>query len=787
MASAELVIAFSARLDGLESSISKVNTSLANLERTSQNAATNIQQAGQRSSSAWESAAGSIRNYAAAWVTIQGLTVTGRFLSSISDLEGSFNRLQLQLGGMPALARQTFGALTDIAVRTGQPLQGVVDQFTRFQVALASSNIPVTVRDMEKLVETLQNFARLSTGASGGMAITQLAQGLASGRLQGDELRSIMENMPLLAQALARELNVSVGELRKMGEEGRLVTSNVLPALIRAGDRMAEQMRGVPLTLAQSFQSLLTNTMSFITNIDTAIGGTEFLSRVLTMGSNYVRQMAVATGMANPRDTIGGLTRDINNAQEAVNRLAQAMRDLPAAPEGDSPSQNAARGRIEARRATLQRQIDAQLADIQRFEIQRLGIESEGDRESTIQNLNNLESARTASEASFARELEAARRAGSDQYRIRAESHERIRGLMDQYATYRQSHSEQENRIARGEMNAAIRLEQERADREIAQLGAADARRAEAAQRREETEAARTLARLNRLRELVQRQGDPLDQLRVNMTSENRMTGLREFFLDDTMAAEGMRTAVGYATEQIRNFFNALNERGRGPATGIDEARRSIEDMSRLLFPNAGPARQTFVEQADAQIEPTLERMRQKFQTWYDLAKDGVTKFSSALADSIVDFATTGSANFAKMAEDFAKAIAKMILNAMIFRAIMLSLRAVGIDLMMPQPRMAGGEVTAGEPYIVGERQPELFVPGSSGYVFPTAGRSGEVTVNVFNNAPNTRATARESNDGSGGKTIEIFVEEVVNRGIATGKFDNTMGASFGAARIGRV
>jgi hypothetical protein len=60
-------------------------------------------------------------------------------------------------------------------------------------------------------------------------------------------------------------------------------------------------------------------------------------------------------------------------------------------------------------------------------------------------------------------------------------------------------------------------------------------------------------------------------------------------------------------------------------------------------------------------------------------------------------------------------------------------------DIMRGSPkrlpgRAAGGPVTGGAPYIVGERGPELFVPGSSGGIVPNGKLGGQVTVtNHFN------------------------------------------------------
>ena len=64
--------------------------------------------------------------------------------------------------------------------------------------------------------------------------------------LQGDELRSILEAMPLLAEGLAKELGVSIGELRKLGSEGKLTAERVFPALLRATERLGAELDRAP-------------------------------------------------------------------------------------------------------------------------------------------------------------------------------------------------------------------------------------------------------------------------------------------------------------------------------------------------------------------------------------------------------------------------------------------------------------------------------------------------------------------------------------------------------------
>ena len=62
-------------------------------------------------------------------------------------------------------------------------------------------------------------------------AFRQLAQALGSGRLAGDEFRSVSEQIPTLLQPIATELNVPIGKLKELAAEGKLTSDVVLRAL----------------------------------------------------------------------------------------------------------------------------------------------------------------------------------------------------------------------------------------------------------------------------------------------------------------------------------------------------------------------------------------------------------------------------------------------------------------------------------------------------------------------------------------------------------------------------
>ena len=91
----------------------------------------------------------------------------------------------------------------------------------------------VGVEDIKSTFFGFNTAAKLA-GAStmeASNAFRQLAQALGSGRLQGDEFRSISEQIPTLLAPVADELNVTVGELKKFASEGKLTSDVVLRAL----------------------------------------------------------------------------------------------------------------------------------------------------------------------------------------------------------------------------------------------------------------------------------------------------------------------------------------------------------------------------------------------------------------------------------------------------------------------------------------------------------------------------------------------------------------------------
>lgn len=109
-------------------------------------------------------------------------------------------------------------------------------------------------------------------------AMYQLTQAMASGRLQGDEFRSIMENAPLLAQAIAEKMGKTVGELREMSSQGLITADVIKGALFDAAEETNAKFAALPMTFGQ-VATVIGNTLlqTFDPIIQTIGKGAQFI------------------------------------------------------------------------------------------------------------------------------------------------------------------------------------------------------------------------------------------------------------------------------------------------------------------------------------------------------------------------------------------------------------------------------------------------------------------------------------------------------------------------------
>lgn len=192
----------------------------------------------------------------------------------------ALNRLQTATGSIGE-AQAAYEGLYAVAMRTGVSVADGARTFQRF--AFAARDLGASSEDTIKVVQAIQQAALISgaTTQESVSASIQLGQALSSGVLQGDELRSLTENMPILAREMAKHLGIGYDQFRKMAKEGKFTSSVVFPALLKSAaemDRLFEQMTP---TMALGWSRLGVVVQRILSDIDKALGISQGAARWL--------------------------------------------------------------------------------------------------------------------------------------------------------------------------------------------------------------------------------------------------------------------------------------------------------------------------------------------------------------------------------------------------------------------------------------------------------------------------------------------------------------------------
>lgn len=190
-------------------------------------------------------------------------------------------KLSLVVSGTAALARVQ-SDLFNVSQRTRTGFKETADLFG--SLARSTERLGVSQRDVVSVTETINKAIQISgaSAASASAALIQLGQGFASGTLRGEELNSVLEQTPRLARAIADGLGVSVGQLRQLGQEGKLTADAVFGALQKAGASINDEFAKLPLTVGGALTQAQNAFLQFVDVVNNSTGATGGLAGAIS-------------------------------------------------------------------------------------------------------------------------------------------------------------------------------------------------------------------------------------------------------------------------------------------------------------------------------------------------------------------------------------------------------------------------------------------------------------------------------------------------------------------------
>ena len=211
---------------------------------------------------ATETAATSASNGLGRFISMVGGLAAAKKVMDLTDTYTSTNaRLSMITGSLEeqkALQKDIFDAANrargqyDAMANASAKLKMLAgDSFGNNQEAIA-------------FAELLTNSLKVS-GASQGeqdSAFLQLTQAMTAGKLQGDEFRSIMENAPMVADAIATYMGKSKSELKELSSKGLITSEIIKGAMFAAADDINGKFSQMPMTFADIWNMISNNAMS---------------------------------------------------------------------------------------------------------------------------------------------------------------------------------------------------------------------------------------------------------------------------------------------------------------------------------------------------------------------------------------------------------------------------------------------------------------------------------------------------------------------------------------------
>lgn len=222
---------------------------------------------------AWGQITASLSAYLSVATAVQAL----KFADDWNTLQQRVKAATKETGDYVGVAKELYA----ISKQNGAALEDVVATFQR--LALARKEIKATNGEILTVTNSVLQLGRLSGASTAAMqaGTLQFAQAMGAGVFRAEELNSVLENLPALADRIAKGMGLTVGKLRQAVLDGRVLSREVFNAILSQSEDIAREMESMPLNLQRSWTVATTALGKFLAKLDELTGVTDFISKSL--------------------------------------------------------------------------------------------------------------------------------------------------------------------------------------------------------------------------------------------------------------------------------------------------------------------------------------------------------------------------------------------------------------------------------------------------------------------------------------------------------------------------
>ena len=695
----------------------------------------------------------------------------GKAFLVAADNMSQLNARIERLTGSAAAASQTMQNLMRISSATGGSLQDTAKLWETLSTALRDTG--ATNSQIIQLTETLQKIGRIGGSSSEEMAnaLRQFGQSISSGTVRVEEFNSILEQMPELARQIAAGMGVSIGELRQLMLDGKLTAEDALNAIQKQTGSVNAEFEKLPRTLSQANTALTNSFLSMIDSVNQATGASSGLVAIIDSMTAALDRLVGKAASADAQIS------DLNSTAEMFTRRARTWSWLGL---DGWEAQNKALAGLSNKAAML---------------VGDLAAVSKASQ--TAANTKPIEIKTTAT-GKKAKGGKSAAQKEAEQY---AKSQESVNQKLDELKQKSELSARSVGELSRAQavLNAQQSLGNTATQEQLMLAGQlagkawdnANALREQAKAERERTDAANKFTSIHGktsktagLDSQYQKDIADIDQYAQLYPqkigeAEAARAAIEQQYRDQRNAAMWEEWAQqNAATQAAAAAFDSLGSVASNALTGIITGSMSASDAMRSIGMTV--------------LNSVINTFVQMGIEWVKAAITGSSAQIAATA-ATTSAAVAGTATTTAASVSSAAATTAAWTPAAIVASIgsFGGAAAIGIGAVIAAMAMAGGiagkrknggPVSAGSMYQVGEGgMPEIYqasngsqymIPGDNGKVISnkdlnSGSAGGGVVVNI-NNYTGATVDAQATPDGKGGWSVDAFIYDMDNGGIAS-------------------
>ena len=238
------------------------------------------------------------------------------------EMNTSLQKIESSIGRSATSAQEAEGIydkLYQMGTRTGVAADESAGAFTRFNLAMQDLKRPA--EDTIQLIEGIQAAGIIAgtTTTELNSTMVQLGQALGSGKLQGEELNSLRENMPRFLRDVMAAVNMTSAEFFKAAEKGELNPALLIPAMLKASEVARRELANFPIGMARGFQILRNATTRFLAELDKQLGLSKAIASAFMAGARAI------DGWRSGLSIVGDFIRQLGGMENILRVLGVSM------------------------------------------------------------------------------------------------------------------------------------------------------------------------------------------------------------------------------------------------------------------------------------------------------------------------------------------------------------------------------------------------------------------------------------------------------------------------------